>query len=155
MARISIVGVNHMTGGTAARSIVTRMVVGSEKPETGIQQSRLLQTEIDRIRSDLGAEATNAQPILTSLKDSEDVTGLRDLESRQRIEEWQHTMLGKFFLGGRRDGVYPRWKTFLGIGFAEVRELLRILTVAVEGRLPEHSVRGHHALADVRYFIGM
>src|SRR6266566_6159151 len=49
ICRRTIVRVNHMTSRAAARSVITRVIIGSEKSEEWIVQSRFLQPKKDWI----------------------------------------------------------------------------------------------------------
>ena len=49
MRRIAIVRIDYVTGRATGRAIVARMIVGAEKVQRRIEQTRLLQTEKNRI----------------------------------------------------------------------------------------------------------
>src|SRR6266446_277331 len=49
VSRIAVVSVDHMTGSTTGRSIITGMIVRADKVQGGIKQTRLLQAEINGI----------------------------------------------------------------------------------------------------------
>ena len=49
IGRRTIVRVNHMTSRAAARSVITRVIIGSEKSEKWIVEARFLQAEKDWI----------------------------------------------------------------------------------------------------------
>src|SRR5437667_3792908 len=106
MPRIPIVRIDHMTGGTARRTIITWMIVAAEKVQRGIQQARFLQSEINRIGALGSAESARAQafirlarifilvgqsglqtPFPASFEHPEDVSRLGNFPARQRIEK--------------------------------------------------------------------
>ena len=45
VARIAVVGVNHVAGGAAGAAVVPRVVVGAEEPHQGVVQPRLVNVE--------------------------------------------------------------------------------------------------------------
>src|ERR1043166_3559336 len=91
------------------------MIVRAEKVQRRIEQTRLLQSEKDRIRALRSAKATRAESLVrlagilffirqtdfepslsTTLKHTQDISGLRDFPTRYRIEQTQksfHTPL--------------------------------------------------------------
>src|SRR5215213_7414127 len=107
----AIVGIDDVTGGAAAAAIVTRLIVRAGKRQQWIEQSRLLQTEKNRIDAQLRAEASIAQlhlgpsgfifsrgiahltaPPAAALEYTKHVAGLRDFPSRQWIEKRQDAL---------------------------------------------------------------
>ena len=66
-----------------------------------------MQTEKDRIRACLGAVAADTQAIVAALEDAQNVARLRNLKSRQRIEEGKDSVVQRVLDGGRRKGPNP------------------------------------------------
>src|SRR6266404_2976796 len=106
MPRLAIVRVDDMTRRASRRTIVAGMIVGAEIVQRRIEQARLLQTEIDRIRALRGPESARAQtlvrlarvfvlvrqsnfqtPLAAALEHAQDISRLRDFPARQRIEK--------------------------------------------------------------------
>ena len=115
MDRRTIVGINHVASAAAARSVVARVVVGSQKIQRRIEQAGLLQPEKNRVRAVGRAQTAIAQPRAgpagiffgfrnarfrakpsAALENSKDVAGLGNLELRQRVEIGQHSLAGPF-----------------------------------------------------------
>ena len=64
MEWITIVRVDDMTGGAAARAIVSRMIVGPKKGQHRVEQTSLLQAEVHWIGPQDGAQSPRAQQVL-------------------------------------------------------------------------------------------
>src|SRR6266699_3040660 len=61
---VTIVGIDNVTGGAARRTKVARMIVGAEKVERRIKQSRFLYSQKNWIRSLVSAKSTRAQALV-------------------------------------------------------------------------------------------
>src|SRR5439155_21181598 len=83
---VAVVGVDHMTRAATARAIVTGMIVRAEEREYRIEKAGALQTLEDRIRAGERAVAAEAEPVVATLEDAQDVPRLRDLEAWQGHE---------------------------------------------------------------------
>ena len=106
-----VVRVDDVASGAAGRAVVARLIVGAEKVECRIEKARLLQSEINRIRAVVRAEAARAQafvglagifflvgiadletPFAATLKDAKNVARLRNFPAGQRVELWQPSL---------------------------------------------------------------
>ena len=86
--------------------IVAGVIVRAEKVERRVEQTRLLQAEIDGVGAVVGAEAARAESLVgragvflavgqadfetalaAALEDAQDIAGLRNLPARERVEE--------------------------------------------------------------------
>src|SRR5947209_2777744 len=106
MSRVAIVRIDNMTGGASRRSIVARMIVRPKKVQRRIEQTRLLQSKVNRIGALGRSESARAQSFVgltrifvsvrqpsfqasltTALEHTQNISRLRDFPTRQRIEE--------------------------------------------------------------------
>ena len=105
IGRRAIVGVDDVTGGAAAGAVIARMIVRPEKAEERIVQPRLLNAEQDRIGPVQSAETALGETtqrtagrfvdrrdaelelLFTALfEDAQDVSGVAEVETRDRLE---------------------------------------------------------------------
>src|SRR5438045_6747714 len=97
------------------------MIVGAEKIQSGIEQARLLQAKKNRIGAVVGAKATRAQALVglprvfflvgqsdfqstlaAALKHAQDISRLRDLPTRDRIQKIKQPFHSLLFGSWRR-----------------------------------------------------
>src|SRR6266498_5395992 len=64
LERVAIVRIDDVTGGTATRTIISRLVVGAHEGEHWIEQASLLQTNVDRVGSQVRPKPSRAEEIL-------------------------------------------------------------------------------------------
>src|SRR5215470_16889566 len=98
------------------------MIVRAEEIQSRIEQARLLQSQVNRIRSLRGAESARTQtfirlagifvsirqprfqpPATAALENAENVSRLRDFPTRQRIQERQNAFQSFLFCGWLRN----------------------------------------------------
>src|SRR6185503_14856714 len=120
MCRVAIVRVDHVTGGTARGAIIAGMIVRAEKIQCWVEQSCFLYSEKDRIRALCSAKAACAESFVrlagifffvrqtdfesslaAALKHAQDVSGLRNLPTRNRIQQAQETFGASLFFRAR------------------------------------------------------
>src|ERR1700704_6040160 len=89
-----------MAGCAAGGSIIAGLVVGAGEGEQWISKPGPLQALEDGIGSRQRAESTIAEPLLAAFKNPQGVSGLRDLELRQRLKRREYAF--EFGFGGRR-----------------------------------------------------
>src|SRR5215471_16766325 len=139
------------------------MIVRAEKIQSRIEQTRLLQPQVNRIRSLRGAESARTQtlvrfagifvsirqprfqtPATTAFENAENVSRLRDFPTRQRIQERQNAFQS-FQLGGWLWNLNQRLRRAAGaVALAEVRVLNRKTAIVVKRRAPKHGAVSHH-----------
>src|ERR1051325_2327198 len=163
-----------MAGRTAARPVITRMIVAPHKVEQWIVQPRLREIQKDWIDAVQGPKSTLAQPprgfagrlvddwdtqgkllLAALLKDAQNVARLADDESRQRIDEREHAIRARLF---RRRNVriqYPQRFAVGPVSLSVAIILQRKRAIIVERRAPEHRAMTHHAVPCAGHFAGV
>ena len=130
-----------------------------------------MQPEEDGIGAQLGAEAALAQfdfrfarlffeawvPyfrlfLAAPFEDAQDVAGLRNLPTLQRIEIGQHSFLADLFGCRRREGEQSLRSAIGAVALTKVRRLQWKSPVVVERSAPQHGAMGHHAGLHFSYF---
>ncbi len=151
MDRGAVVRIDHVTSAATARPVIAGVIVGAQEIQGGVQQAGLLQAEKNGVGPILGAKSAIAQTGLRATRDffrfgnarfgaepsaalenAEDVAGLRDLEPRQRIEQWQHRMAVHLLLRRRRHVLYPLRRAVHAVALAVVRRLVGDRAVVVK-----------------------
>src|SRR5262245_54266496 len=146
------------------------MVVGAQKIECGIEKPRLEQADIHRVGAILRTQAPGAESsarlagflepfrntdfgaeAASPLEDSQQVSRLRDLEARQRIEVGQHALDSLLVFGGWRPGLNSLGRAVHAVAFAEPRPLEWKRAVVVQRSAPEHAAVRHHAQAILQH----
>src|SRR5262249_28349091 len=64
MVRVPVIGVDDMAGGATAGPVVARLIVRSQQRQHRVEQPRLLQSQEDRVRSQVGTQPARAQQVL-------------------------------------------------------------------------------------------
>src|SRR5208283_4938413 len=115
-----IVGIHHMASGASAVSVVARLVVRSGETEQGIEQSRFLQSQKDRISTKQCAESAVTEFYIwparlfirrrnayfglcmaAAFENPQHISGLRYLPSFQWFEGGQNPFQARFFRSRR------------------------------------------------------
>src|SRR5260370_3558078 len=153
-----------MTRRASAAAIVAGMIVRAGKRQDGVEQSRFLQAEENRIGAQLSAEAAVAELVVrfagiflsigianlrlfatAAFEQAKDVAGLRSFPAKERIEFGNHAFRASL-LEGRLWRCLDRLRQAVAIvAFPEARVLDGIAAVVVERRTPQHSRVRHHA----------
>ena len=150
------------------------MIVRSEKSEQRIVQSRFLQTEENRVGAVERAEAALGQTSQWSsiwfvrrrdtelqllraalLENAQNISGIAEVETRERIEERQDAVQQRV---GRRDRrVVDETKrcAVRAVGLAEAIIFLVEAAVIIKSGAPQHRAMIHHAVIDVPDDLGM
>src|SRR5262249_5178930 len=104
--------------------------------------------------ADLGPEAA------ALLENPQDISRLRDLEPRQRVEKRHNAFAGDFVLhqldiARLPDRLNPLGNPAQAVTFAIAGPFVRDRTVVVESRSPQHAAVGHHAFLDLQDLRGV
>src|SRR5215213_7004166 len=118
VGRIAIVCVDNVTRGAAGGTVVTRVIVGAEEVQRWIEQACFLNPEKHWIRALSSTKASrteslvrlarilffvrqaNFEPALSAaLKHTQNISGLRNLPTRDRIEQAEETFRASLLLG--------------------------------------------------------
>src|SRR5207248_167485 len=162
--RRAVIGIDDVAGSAARLAEVASVVVGADEVRAGVEQTRLLQADEDRVGAVLGAEAAVAETrqdrparaflarryadlraeLAAALEDAEHVTRLGNLEADQWVEERDDAAVFHFPLGRRRHSLQAEWLAAHAIGLAEASALVGHGAVVVEGSAPEHAAVAHH-----------
>ncbi len=92
--------------------------------------------------ANLGTKSTAA------FKNAEDVSGLTDLKTGQRIKKGHDALLVHFIPRGRRYGLHALGSSVHAVAFTVPRPFFFDGSVVVEGGTPKHRTVRHHALAN-------
>ena len=84
-----------------------------------------------------------------ALENAENVAGLRNLETRQRIEEGHNALMVVLLLRGRRHRHEALRHAICAVAFAVHAALVGESAVVVQSRSPQHTAVRHHALTDL------
>src|SRR5262249_38341455 len=139
MKRVPVIGVDDVTGRTAAGPVITGLIVCSQQRQHRVEEPGFLQSEEYRISSQIGAKPPRAQQVLRStgwrfrrigqsylgclatapLKGSQDVSRLSYLPSRQRVEIRENPFPLCLFRCRRRHSLQPLRKTINSVALSE------------------------------------
>ena len=170
----AVVRINYVTCSTSARPVIPRPVVRSEEIQQGIVEAGLVRPDDHRIDAGQGSEAAIREALqgparrfvrirvseieglaAAFLEDPVDISGLPDVEARQRENlihdpHLFHLLLGVFDRAFEGEG-----NAIGAVCLAEDRVLRREGAVVVGRRAPEHRTVAHHAVADVVHLLRM
>ena len=170
----TIVGIDHVTGRTSARSKVSCVIVRAHKIQRGVQKASFLQADENRICASSGSKPTVAQasprpagflqPLrdanvsqksASSFEDPQHISGLCHFKPWQWIQVRQDSLSRRFL--GRRCGhrLQPLWHSIHAVAFAVLRPLVRSCSIVIEGGPPQHTAMRHHALFDFKCLLRM
>src|SRR5271168_5510142 len=68
MRGVAVVGIDDVASAAPTAAIVTRMIGGTEEPQTGIEKTGFLETQEDRIGPSFGAVTPDTQAIVAALE---------------------------------------------------------------------------------------
>ena len=170
----TIVRIDHMAGRATAGAIVARVIVRAEKSEERIMQPRFLQAEENRVGPVQRAETALGQAperfagrlfrrrqaqlqlLFTALlKDAQGISGIAQIETRERIEKRQDAVQHRV---GWCDGCVvcdAELHAIGAVGLAEAIVLQIESAVIIKRRAPKHRAMGHHAVLDVANDLGV
>src|SRR5260370_8193724 len=145
-----------MTRRASAAAIVAGMIVRAGKRQDGVEQSRFLQAEENRIGAQLSAEAAVAELVVrfagiffaigianlrlfapAAFEHAKDVAGLRSFPAKERIEVGNHAFRASL-LEGRLWRCLDRLRQAVAIvSFPEPRVLAGTATLSCDPRSPQ------------------
>src|SRR6266481_954717 len=155
MQWITVIRVDDVARRAPAAAIVARMIVCTGKRQDGVEQSRFLQAEKNRIGAQLSAEAAVAElvvgfagiffaigianlglPAPAAFENAEDVAGLRGFPAEEWVEFGNHTLGASFFRRWLRRSLDRLRHAVAIVAFAEARVFCGVAAVVVERCAP-------------------
>ncbi|SRR5258708_37779870 len=167
----TVIRVNHVTRAAAAGAVVARLIVCSRQRHRGVEQSRLLQAQKNRVSAQQRPQTALAEFIVrlagfvvairipylafflsAALKHAQNVSGLGNLPSLQRFECLQHTLRLRFFRCWWWRGAHPLWRAVSPVTLSKARVLFGDRAVVIKRRAPQETTVRHHAGAHGAHF---
>ena len=150
VCRIAVIGVDEMTGATAAGAIVAGMIVGARKRHDRVEQACFLEAEKNRVGAQPGAQTAVTELVVRlarvfftigiadlgflstpAFEHTKDIAGLGRFPAEERIEFGYHAFGADFFGCGPGKGFDRLRFAATIVAFTEARVFHRIAAVVV------------------------